>query len=111
MADNNPQGESWEIWSKHVLKELERLNTNYESIKAELADMREEIAEIKATTSIIGELKQWKKDVDDVASPSQIKTMREEIERLKTFKTISTTAWIVVQLVFGLLLSLVSLFK
>ena len=110
MAEN-PQGESWEIWSKHVLKELERLNSNYESIKAELADMREEMAEIKATTSVIGELKQWKKDIDDVASPSQIKTMREEIERLKTFKTISTTAWAIVQIIFGVILAIISLFK
>lgn len=110
MAEN-PQGESWEIWSKHVLKELERLNANYESIKAELADMREEIAEIKATTSVIGELKQWKKDIDDVASPSQIRTMREEIDKLKTFKTISTTAWAIVQIVFGIILAIISLFK
>ena len=110
MAEN-PQGESWEIWSKHVLKELERLNSNYESIKTELADMREEMAEIKATTSVIGELKQWKKVIDDVASPSQIRSMRDEIERLKTFKTISTTAWAIVQIIFGVVLAIIGLFK
>jgi len=110
MAEN-PQGESWEIWSKHVLKELERLNSNYESIKTELADMREEMAEIKATTSVIGELKQWKKDIDDVALPSQIRSMRDEIERLKTFKTISTTAWAIVQIIFGVVLAIIGLFK
>jgi predicted nucleic acid-binding Zn-ribbon protein len=102
---------SWTEWSKHVLKELERLNANYESIKAELADMREEIAEIKATTTIIGELKQWKKDIDDVASPSQLRDMKIEIERLKTFKTISTTAWLIVQIAFGAVIAILNYLK
>lgn len=102
---------SWPEWSQHVLKELERLNTNFESIRAELTDIREEMAEIRATTTVIGELKQWKKDIDDIASPSQLRDMKLEIERLKNFKTVSTTAWVIVQLAFGITIAILNYLK
>ena len=47
MAETN----GWEQWSKHVLKELERLNSNYESLNTKIdsikSDVHEEISVIK----------------------------------------------------------------
>ena len=51
------------------------------------------------------ELKEWRKDVSEVASPTQIKELSKEVDDLKTFKTKSTTAWVVVQIVFGIIAS------
>ena len=97
---------SWREWSKHILKELERLNTNYEKIQHELTEVKEELAVIKSQQTTIGELRQWKKDMDEVTSPTQIKELKSEVAKLQTFKTVSTTVWIVIQILFGLLIAL-----
>ena len=98
--------EDWTVWSKHILKELERLNTNYEIIRQELSDVKEELAVIKNQQTVVGELKQWKREMDEVTSPTQLKDLKTEVENLKTFKTVSTTVWVVIQILFALLVAL-----
>ena len=69
---------SWPEWSKHVLKELERLNTNYENLNnkidsirtdvhEEIADIRNDITKIKAMQYSLDELKAWKKTYENEA--------------------------------------------
>jgi predicted nuclease with TOPRIM domain len=96
----------WAVWSNHVLKELERLNANYASINKELTEVKEELAVIKNQQTTLGELKQWKKEMDEITSPTQLQAMKTEIDSLKTFRTVSTTAWIIVQILFGALIAL-----
>ena len=100
---------SWNEWSKHILKELDRLNTNYEKIQKEIFEVKEELAVIKNQQTYIGELKQWKKDMDEVVSPTQLSTqlkdLQSEVKSLQSFKITSTTVWIVIQALFALIVA------
>lgn len=49
-----PNGDGWDVWSKHVLKELERLNECYEGIAGEITQVRVEIATLKVKSGIWG---------------------------------------------------------
>ena len=128
---------SWPEWSKHVLKELERLNTNYENLNnkidslrtdvhEEIADIRNDITKIKAmqysldelkawkktyedeaVLKILKELKDWKEDVDEVVSPTQLKAYISSIQELQTFKTQAITIFLVVQTLVGIALALI----
>lgn len=128
---------SWPEWSKHVLKELERLNTNYENLNNKIdslrTDVHEEIAEIRnditkikamqysldelkawkktyedeAVLKILKELNEWKEDVDEVVSPTQLKTYISSIQELQTFKTQAITIFLVVQTLVGIALALI----
>jgi len=109
IDEKNPN--EWAVWSNHVLKELERLNASFASINKELGEVKEELAVIKNQQTTLGELKQWKKEMDEVISPTQVQLLKDEVDKLKTFKTISTTAWIVVQVIFALIVGLMSIFK
>lgn len=131
------ESNSWPEWSKHVLKELERLNTNYENLNNKIdslrTDVHEEIAEIRnditkikamqysldelkawkktyedeAVLKILKELKDWKEDVDEVVSPTQLKTYISSIQELQTFKTQAITIFLVVQTLVGIALALI----
>ena len=128
---------SWPEWSKHVLKELERLNTNYENLNnkidsirtdvhEEIADIRNDITKIKAmqysldelkawkktyeneaVLKILKELNEWKEDVDEVVSPTQLKAYISSIQELQTFKTQAITIFLVVQTLVGIILALI----
>ncbi len=136
MADQNERN-GWTEWSKHVLKELERLNTNYENLTNKIdslrSDVHEEIAEIKneitkvkamqysldelkswkktyedeAVLKILRELKNWKGDVDEVVSPTQLKAYINNMQDLQTFKTQAITIFLVVQAMMGIAIALI----
>jgi predicted nuclease with TOPRIM domain len=129
----------WTEWSKHVLKELERLNANYEnlnnkidSIKTdvheEIASVKNEITKVKAMQYSLDELKAWKKtyedeavlktlkelkawkgDIDEITSASQLDNYIVIIKELQTFKTQAITIFLVVQAIMGITIALVKL--
>lgn len=133
------EANGWTEWSKHVLKELERLNSNYENLNNKIdsikTDVHEEIAGVKnditkikamqygldelknwkktyedeAVLKIIKELKSWKGDIDKVASPNQLDTHILVIKELQTFKTQAITIFLVVQALVGIAIALVKL--
>lgn len=139
MATENNNG--WNEWSKHVLKELERLNSNYESLNSKIdsikSDVHEEISGIKnditkvkamqytldemklwkktyedeAVLKSVRELKSWKNEVDEIASPTQFNEMVKDLNMLKTFKTQAITIFLVVQTLFGLTMALIKFWK
>lgn len=128
---------SWPEWSKYVLKELVRLNTNYENLNNKIdsirTDVHEEIAEIRnditkikamqysldelkawkktyedeAVLKILKELNEWREDVDEVVSPTQLKAYISSIQELQTFKTQAITIFLVVQTLVGIALALI----
>lgn len=99
MEDNKNQN-GWNEYSKLVLKELERLNDNYESLRDELVSLRGEVG--KHDTESI---KKWKDSIDDVFSPSQMKELREEVDSLKSFKTTAITIFAVIQFLMALMVA------
>ena len=103
MSENQ---NGWNEWSRHILKELERLNENYESLRVMNEEIKVELSKASSIKDEILEIKSWKKDVDEVASPTQLKELIEEVRSLKTFKTMAITVWAVVQFITAILFGL-----
>ena len=91
--DNNGWGE----YSRLVLKELETLAQGIKDLNDSLNDMKKEMAEIRAKEDKILELNRWKERVDEVASPTQLKELKQEVEDLKMFRTKAVTVFAVIQ--------------
>jgi len=87
----------WGEYSRLVLKELETLASGIESLRAELQEVRQELAKMQAREDRVDEIKAWKEKIDDVASPSQLRDMIKEVDELKLFKTKAITIFAVVQ--------------
>ena len=95
MTNGNENG--WAEYSKLVLKELETLALGIKELNDSMNDMKREITEIRAREDKVQELVKWKDRVDEVASPSQLKELKEEVEDLKLFKTKAVTIFAVIQ--------------
>jgi len=93
MTNDNGWGE----YSKLVLKELETLAQGIKDLNDSLNDMKKEMAEIRAKEDKILELNRWKERVDEVASPTQLKELKQEVEDLKMFRTKAVTVFAVIQ--------------
>lgn len=87
----------WGEYSKLVLKELETLASGIDSLRSELHDVKNEISAIRAKEDKVEELRTWKIKIDDIASPSQFKSIVNDVQDLKTFKTKAVTIFAVVQ--------------
>ena len=90
----------WSEYSKLVLKELETLASSIQALNSEIQDLKQEIAQMRAREDRVDDLKVWKEKIDEVASPSQLKELTQEVESLKLFKTKAITVFAVVQ--FGM---------
>ena len=95
MSASNQNG--WNEYSRLVLKELETLGDGIEALRTEISEVKQELALLKQKEDRVDEIKAWKEKIDDVASPTQLKTLTEEVESLKTFKTKAVTIFAVVQ--------------
>lgn len=90
----------WAEYSRLVLKELETLATGIEALRTELQDVKQELAKFQSKEDKVDELRSWKEKIDEVASPSQLKELTQQVEDLKLFKTKAITIFAVVQ--FGM---------
>tara|TARA_Y100000034_G_C6879369_1_gene402671 strand:- start:242 stop:565 length:324 start_codon:yes stop_codon:yes gene_type:complete len=91
----------WDEYSRLVLKELETLAQGIKDLNESLQEVKRDITEMRAREDKVLELVKWKERVDEVASPSQLKDLREEVEELKLFKTKAVTIFAVVQFAMG----------
>ena len=96
----------WNEYSKLVLKELETLAVNIQSLNNEIQELKQEIARMREREDRVEELRVWKDKIDEIASPTQLETALKEVESLKEFKTKSVTVFMVVQFVMGLAVAL-----
>ena len=97
MSDEN----GWSEYSKLVLKELETLANSIQALNTEIQELKQEIAQMRAREDRVDELKVWKEKIDEVASPSQLKELVDEIQNLKSFKIKAITVFTVVQFGMG----------
>ena len=88
-------GETWGDYSKLVLRELERLNDNYETLKDGMDNRFQEInntlSSLRNTERTVQDQKQWIEKVNDVWSPVQMKEAKDEIYAQKN-KWVATVA-------------------
>jgi len=92
-----PDTDGWETYSNLVLQQLELLAGCMEDLRGDFQDLKTQIIELKAKEDRIQDIKIWKEKLDDIASPSQLKTVLKEIEVLKQFKTKAITVFMVIQ--------------
>jgi frataxin-like iron-binding protein CyaY len=92
--------ETWGDYSKLVLKELERLNDNYEKMREDIdirfKEMNNVLSDFKNTEKIVTDQKSWIEKVNDVWSPVQMKEAKDEIysQKNKWVATIAVFAFI-----------------
>jgi hypothetical protein len=108
MTQNDSNG--WHEYSKMVLKELEVLGTGINALKADMEGLKREMVELRAKEDRVKELVEWKRRVDDVASPLQLRELQKEVSRLQDFKVKATTAFVAVQMVVAAAFALLKLF-
>ncbi len=95
--DNNGWGE----YSRLVLKELETLAQGIKDLNESLNDMKREITELRAREDKVQEIAKWKERIDEVASPTQLEKLKEEVEDLKMFRTKAVTIFAVIQFIMA----------
>ena len=108
MTTQNDNG--WHEYSKMVLKELEVLSQGMASLKVDMEGLRREMTELRAKEDRVKELVEWKRRIDDVASPLQLRELQKEVSRLQNFKVKATTAFVAAQMVVAAALAMLKLF-
>mgnify|MGYP003660779652 CR=1 FL=1 len=101
----SPTNNGWNEYSRLVLEQLETLSIGIDSLRDELQDIKQEMTLMKAREDRVTELKTWKERIDEVASPPQLKSMFDQLEDLKEFKTKAITIFLVVQALTGFILA------
>ena len=96
----------WESYSRLVLQQLESLSKGIEALRDELQDVKQQLAELKVKEDRVQELKVWKDKMDEVISPTQLKSALTELEDLKLYKTKAITVFAVVQFMMATALAL-----
>jgi len=80
--------ESWGDYSKLVLKELERLNENYDKMRTDMdsrfTELNQKLTEVKNIEKTVSVNASWIERVNDVWSPSQMKEAKDEIYKQKS---------------------------
>ena len=104
MSNGSQNG--WNEYSRLVLNELESLGSGIDSLRSELQEVKQELAKIQSREDRVDELRVWKSNIDEVASPTQLKEALNEISELKQFKVKAVTTFAVVQGVMALALAL-----
>lgn len=108
MANGEQNG--WNEYSKLVIAELERLNDGITNLNTEIQDLKQQIAEMKVKEDFAKELWKWKKEIDEVASPTQLENSIKDINDLKIFKTQAITIFLVVQGLVGMAIALLKFY-
>ena len=103
--------DSWGEYSKLVLKELETLAAGIKELNDSINDMKREIVDIKAKGDKLQEVIEWKGRIDEVASPTQLKELRSEVDALNAFKIKSVAIFTFVQFLMGFILFYMDVFK
>lgn len=99
--------ETWGDYSKLVLKELERLNDNYEKMRQDIdvrfQEMQNTLSDFKNTERVVSDHKSWIEKVNDVWSPTQMRDAKDEIYKQKN-KWVATIAILTfIQVLIGLI--------
>lgn len=80
--------DSWGEYSKLVLKELERLNENYDDMRSNIdsrfGELNQKLTEFKNIEGKVNNHAAWVEKVNDVWSPTQMKEAKDEIYKQKS---------------------------
>jgi len=130
LENNN----GWTEWSKYILKELEKLGENCDSLAEEINGLNVELTKISGMKHAINDLKDWKSSVDEAVNIDDLKNIKtyyinnkdikatidsikevtkkqqEEIEELKSFKTKVYTVVVIASFLVTTAIALIKVF-
>jgi hypothetical protein len=95
--------DTWNEYSRLVLKELETLSQGIVNLNHEIQDLKKEIAILKDREDRIEELRIWRSKIDEIITPSQLSELSKEVADLKSFRTKSVTVFAVIQFILFLI--------
>jgi hypothetical protein len=102
--------ETWSDYSKLVLKELERLNENYDRMRTDMDSkfnqLNQKLTEVKNVEKSVSLNTAWIDKVSEVWSPSQMKEAKDEIYKQKNKWAAAVAIIAFIQILMGVVLSL-----
>lgn len=100
----------WAEYSKLVLKELDRMNNNYETLRENIENINAKLNDVKNTEKSVQGLKNWQEKVNEIWSTSQMKDAKDEIYKQKNRWTATIAILLFIQVIIGIIVSLKNFF-
>jgi hypothetical protein len=100
----------WEQYTEVVLQQLENLSVGIDALRNDLLSVKEQLIELKVKEDKVQDLKVWKEKMDEVISPTQLKSALNELDELKIYKTKAITVFAVVQFMMATAMALSQLY-
>ena len=88
-------------WTNLVVQQLDALTGGIDGLRTELQHVKNQLIELRAKEDRVQDLKSWKEKIDEIASPTQLRELTNEVESLKLFKTKAVTIFMVVQAIMA----------
>lgn len=102
--------DTWGDYSKLVLKELERLNDNYDKMRTDMdtrfSELNTKLTEVKNVEKSVLTQNAWIDKVNEVWSPSQMKEAKDEIYRQKNRWVAAIAIFTFIQIAVGVAISI-----
>lgn len=98
----------WAEYSKLVLKELDRMNNNYETLRENIENINVKLNDVKNTEKSVQDLKVWQEKVNEIWSTSQMKEAKDEVYKQKNRWTATIAILLFIQVIIGIIVSLKS---
>ena len=100
----------WAEYSKLVLKELDRMNSNYENLRENIENINVKLNDVKNTEKSLQDLKVWQEKVNEIWSTSQMKEAKDEVYKQKNRWTATIAILLFIQVIIGIIVSLKNFF-
>lgn len=100
----------WAEYSKLVLKELDRMNSNYENLRENIENINVKLNDVKNTEKSLQDLKVWQEKVNEIWSTSQMKEAKDEVYKQKNRWTATIAILLFIQVIIGVIVSLKNFF-
>jgi len=100
----------WNEYGILVLKELERLNDNFESLRKDMDEkfkqINDKIVIINSIEKSVLETENWVEKVNDIWSPTQMKEAKDELYNQKNKWTATVAIFTFIQIIITILIAL-----
>lgn len=102
--------DTWGGYSKLVLRELERLNENYDKMRTDMdtkfGELNSKLSDVKNMEKSVSVHNLWIEKVNDVWSPNQMKEAKDEIYKQKSRWVAAIAIITFVQVIVGVIITL-----
>jgi hypothetical protein len=112
MSEYNGENKNnWNEYSKLVLKELESLSIGLVNLQSDIQLVKGDLLKVIERENKVTDLQSWKSKIDEIISPTQLKSLTKDVNDLKNFKIKSVVAFTTVQFMMGIIFWLIDTFR